>query len=95
VNKVFTSQPLDQGGGGSDPPRPPRYFGLPMVHLGKPPLPPSKPYYQPLNYLEHVKDSDLDTHIKVFKANIRANNEMNDVEIINLFNFTFRNIVSH
>ncbi len=47
VNKVFTSQPLDQGGGGSNPlgpPKPPKYFGLPMVHLGRPPLPPSRPY---------------------------------------------------
>ncbi len=48
MNKVFTSQPLDQGGGGSDPPifvGPLGYFGLPMVHLGRPPLPPNKPYH--------------------------------------------------
>ncbi len=42
VNKGFASQPLDQEGGDSDPLRPlrpPRYFGLLMVHLGRPPLP--------------------------------------------------------
>ncbi len=47
VNKVFASQPLDQGGSTLNslgPPKPPRYFGLSMVHPCRPTLPPSKPY---------------------------------------------------
>ncbi len=52
VNKFFVSQPSDPGGGDSNPLRPLGplgYFGLPMVNLGRPPLPPNKPYHQPLN----------------------------------------------
>jgi hypothetical protein len=51
VNKVFASQPLNLGRGGSNPlgspgpPRPPGYFGLPMVNLNMPPLPPNRPYH--------------------------------------------------
>jgi hypothetical protein len=37
VDKIFVGQPLDPRGGKSGPPRPSRYFGLPMVDLGKPP----------------------------------------------------------
>jgi hypothetical protein len=51
VNKLFTSQPSNPKGGNSDPPRPPRYLGLPMVNLGMPPLTPNRPYHQPLKYL--------------------------------------------
>jgi hypothetical protein len=64
-----------------------------MVHLGRPPLPLSKPYHRPLNYLEYVKDSDPDAHVRVFKASIRANSETNDAEIVNMFNFTLKDIV--
>ncbi len=95
VNKVFTSKPLDQRGGNLDPPRPPRYFGLLMVHLIKPPLPPNRPHCLPHNYLEYVKNFDLDAHVRVFKAAIRTNSEINDVEIVNLFIFTFRNTMSN
>jgi hypothetical protein len=49
-----------------------------MVHLCKPPLPPSKPYGQPFNYPKYVKDSDPNVHVRVFKAAIRANSETND-----------------
>jgi hypothetical protein len=69
VNIVFANQLLDPGGGGSDPPRtlgPPRYFGLPMVNPGRPPLPPNRPYHQPLNYPEYVKDSDLSVNVRMF-----------------------------
>ncbi len=59
VNKVFASQPLDQGGGGLNPPRPPKYFGLLLVHPCRPPLPPNKSYHRPFNYLEYVKDFTL------------------------------------
>jgi hypothetical protein len=34
-----------------------------MVNLGRPPLPPNRPYHQPFNYLEYVKDFDLDAHV--------------------------------
>ncbi len=96
VNIIFVNQPPYQGGGGSnpqgqlEPPRPLRYFGLSMVHLGKPPLPPNRPYCRPLNYHEYVKDFDLDVHVKVFKVAIRVNSETNDAKIVNLFNFTFK-----
>ncbi len=46
-----------------------------MVNLGKPPLPPNRPYRQPLNYLEYVKDSDPNAHVKAFKVAIIANGE--------------------
>ncbi len=52
VDKIFVRQPLDLGGGGSNPPRPPRlprYFGLPMINTGRPPLPTNMPYRRPLN----------------------------------------------
>jgi hypothetical protein len=37
-----------------------------MVNPSRPPLPPNKSYRQPLNYLEYVKDFDLNVHVKVF-----------------------------
>jgi len=96
VNNFFVNQPLDPRRGGSNPlapPRPRRYFGLPMVNPGKPPLPPNRPYRQLLNYPKYVKDSNSSTHVKVFKATITTNSEINDVEIINMFSVTFRDIV--
>ncbi len=48
VNMIFARQPSDLRGGGSGPPgpsKPSRYFGLPMVNPGKPPLPPNMPYH--------------------------------------------------
>ncbi len=59
-----------------------------MVNPSKPSLPPNKPYRQPLNYHEYVKDSNPDAHVKIFKAAIRANNEIDDEKIINLLYFT-------
>ncbi len=59
----------------------------------RPPLPPNKPYGQPFNYLKYVKDFDLNAHVKIFKATIRANSEINDAKIVNMFNFTLRIIV--
>jgi len=41
-----------------------------------------------------VTDFDLDVHAKVFKVANRANGETNDVEIVNLFNFTLTDNVS-
>ncbi len=91
VNKVCINQPSNQGGGDSNPLKPlgpPRYFGLPMVHPGRPPLLPNGPYHRPLNYLEYVKNFNPYAHVKVFKVAIRANNETNYVKILNLFNST-------
>jgi hypothetical protein len=65
-----------------------------MVHPGRPPLSPSKPYCRPLNYPEYVKEFNPNTHVRVFKVAIRANSEMDDVKIVNLFSFTFRDIMS-
>ncbi len=64
-----------------------------MLNLGKPPLPPNRPYCQPFNYLEYVKDSNPDVHVRVFKATVKANGETEDVEIVNLFSFTLRDIM--
>jgi len=40
-----------------------------------------------------VLDADLDVHVKVFKVAIKANGEIDDAKIVNLFSFTFRDIV--
>jgi hypothetical protein len=75
VDNFFVKQPLDLKGGGSNPPgplkslgppKPSRYFGLSMMDSGKPPLPPNRPYHQPLNYPKYVMDSDPNAHVKVF-----------------------------
>jgi hypothetical protein len=61
-----------------------------MVNPGRPPLPPNKPYCQPLNYLQYVKDFDTNAHVRVFKAN----GETKHAKIVNMFNFIFRDIVT-
>jgi hypothetical protein len=61
-----------------------------MVHPSRPALPPSRPYCRPLNYLEYIKDSDPDAHVKVFKAPIRTNSETYDAKIDNMLSFTLR-----
>ncbi len=72
VDMIFARHPLDLGGGGSNPPgplgfvKPSRYFGLPMMNLGRPPLPLNRPYCQPLNYHEYVKDFNRNAHVRVF-----------------------------
>ncbi len=42
-----------------------------------------------------MKDSNLDAHVKILKATIRANGETKDVKIINLFSFTLIDIMSN
>ncbi len=99
VNRIFVNQPSDPKGGSLDPPKPPRplrppkYFGLLMVNPCKPPLPPNTPYHRPFNYPKYVKDFDLDAHVRMFKVVIKANSEIDDAEIINLFSFTLKDIV--
>ncbi len=90
MNIVFAKQPSNLGGGGLGPLG---YFGLPMMDLGRPPLPPNIPYCWPLNYPEYVKDFDPDVHVRVFKVAIRVNGEIEDVEIVNMFSFTLKDIV--
>ncbi len=92
MNKVFV-KPSYPHKNGSNPLRPPIYFGLPLVNPSRPPLPPNKPYYRPLNYHEYVKDFDPNAHVKVFKVAIKVHSETNDAKIINLFSFTLRDIV--
>jgi hypothetical protein len=71
LNKVFINHPLDPRGGDSNPPGPlrplgpPKYFGLQMVNLGMPPLPPNRPYHWPINYPKCVKDFDPNVHVNV------------------------------
>ncbi len=66
-----------------------------MVNTSKPPLPPNRPYHQPLNYLEYVKDFDPNGHVRVFKATIKANGEIEDAKNVNMFKFTLRDIISN
>jgi hypothetical protein len=85
VNKVFAGQSLDPRGGGLDPlnpPRPVRYFGLPMVNPSMPPLPPNKPYHRALKYPKYVKDSHLNAHVRIFKTTIKTNGEIEDVKLL-------------
>jgi len=66
-----------------------------MMNLCRPPLPPKRPYHQSLNYLQYVKDFDLDVHVIIFKIAIRVNGEINDAKTVNLFSFTLKDIVSN
>jgi len=77
VDMIFARQPLDPKGGGSNPPipsrpsGPSRYFGLPMMNLSIPPLPPNRPSCWPLNYPKYVKDSNPHAHVKILKVAIK------------------------
>jgi hypothetical protein len=66
-----------------------------MVIPDRPPLPLNMFYFRPLNYLEYVKDSNRNAHVRIFKVAIRANGETTDAKIVILFSFTFKDIVSH
>jgi hypothetical protein len=44
-----------------------------------------------LNYRQYKKDSNPDAHVQVFKADIKANDEVVDEKITNVINFTFKN----
>ncbi len=43
-----------------------------------------------MNYLKYKKDSNIDVQVQVFKVVIKANSEIIDEEITNLFNFTLK-----
>jgi hypothetical protein len=49
-----------------------------MVNLSKLPLAPNRLYHQPLNNPKYVKDFDPDVHVRVFKATIKVNSEIDD-----------------
>jgi hypothetical protein len=66
-----------------------------MVNPSKPPLPPNRPYHQPFNYPEYVKDFDLDVHVRVFKVIIITNSEIDDAKVVNMFSFILRDIMSN
>jgi hypothetical protein len=66
-----------------------------MVNPSKPPLPPNRPYRQPLNYLGYVKDFHPNVHVRVFNVAIRTNGEIEDAKIVNMFSFSLRDIVSN
>jgi hypothetical protein len=63
------------------------------MDLGKPLIPPIKPHERPFNYLEYVKFFDPNVKVRIFKATIRANVEIDDADIVNLFGFTLKNII--
>jgi hypothetical protein len=96
VDKIFVGQPSNLGGGWSwwlGPSEPSGYFGLPMVNPSRPPLPSNRPYCWPFNYLEYVKDSNPNAHVRVFKVVIITNGQTNYAKIVNLFSFTLRDIM--
>ncbi len=52
--------------------------------------PTTKLPYKKLQYPTHVKNTNLDAHIKIFKKSIKANGEMMEANIVNLFRFTLK-----
>jgi hypothetical protein len=49
-----------------------------------------RPFRRPLNYPKCMKDFDPDVHVRIFKAIIKANDEIIDEEIASLFNFVLK-----
>jgi hypothetical protein len=64
-----------------------------MVNQGKPPLPPNRPYHQPLNYPKYVKDSNPNAHVRVFKVAIRIKDETKDAIFVYI-SFTLKDTLS-
>jgi hypothetical protein len=50
--------------------------------------------YRKLQCPTYVKDIDPDAHIIVFKKAIKTNGEMVEVDIMNMFGFTFKDSIS-
>jgi hypothetical protein len=65
------------------------------MNPSRPPLPPNKPYCWPFNYLEYVKNFNLDALVRILKTAIKANRETKGVNIVNMFSFTLRDIMSN
>jgi hypothetical protein len=70
---------------------PPWYQPLVVQHVSKPT---TKLPYKELQYPTYVKDINPNVHIKIFKKAIKANGETMEVDIINMFGFTFRDSIS-
>jgi hypothetical protein len=94
VNKIFAGQPSDPKKRRIKTTKTSKTFKIFLImkmDLGRPPLPLDRPYCQPLNYPEYVKDYDPYALVRIFKTTIRTNGETEDVEIVNLFSFTLIN----
>lgn len=79
VEMVSLVKPLYLIGGGSwplGPPRPPRSYGFPYMDLGKPLIPPIRTHKRPFNYPKYVKFFDPNVKVRIFKATIKANGEI-------------------
>jgi len=83
------------------------YFGwpTPSPHMFIPPWyqplivqlvsePTTKLPYKKLQYPTYVKNTDPNAHIRIFKKAIKANGEIVEANIINLFGFTLRDSIS-
>jgi hypothetical protein len=70
----------------------PPWYQPPIVQLV--PKLVTKLSYKKLQYPTYVKDTNLNAHIKVFKKAIKANGEIVETNIINMFGFTFRDNIS-
>ncbi len=68
---------------------PPWYQSIPVQSKPTSNLP-----YRKLQYPTYVKDIDPDVHIRVFKKTNRANGEIVEAYIINLFGFTLQDNIS-
>ncbi len=55
-------------------------------------VPTKHPNMKGLNYFKYVKQMDLDAHMHVFKVMIQANSEIEGANIVNIFEFTFRDL---
>jgi hypothetical protein len=66
----------------------PHMFIPPIVQLVSEPA--TKLPYMKLQYPTYVKNTNLDAHIRVFKKAIKANGEIMEVDIINLFGFILK-----
>jgi hypothetical protein len=66
---------------------PPWYHQLVVQHV---PKLVTKLFYMKLQYPTYVKDTNLDAHIRMSKKAIKANGEIVEANIINLFCFTLR-----
>jgi hypothetical protein len=58
------------------------------------PKPTIKLPYKKLQYPTYVKDTDPNVHIIMFEKAIKANGEIVEVDIINLFGFTLKDSIS-
>jgi len=54
----------------------------------------AKPYRLAMKYLDYKEDVDLNAHVKVFQAVIRANGKTFEEYIINAFSYTLRETTS-